>query len=449
MKSNRVWKRAAVIGAGIGGLSAAAALSPYFPEVVLLERDALPAGVRSRPGVAQDRHPHLWLSAGLQALESLLPGIERDLLQTGAVSVNSFQDVRYERPDVGALPMRDCGLTILCATRPLVEQLLRRRVASMHNVTLRPSCRVTEITTDAIKRTIKFEIEGGEFGALNADLVVDASGRAVPTLTLLDSLGWARPVETAVGVDISYTTFVMSQLPANSCESKFIVTLPDPLVSSQAALIMPIEDGRYFVGIAEHGATERPKTWKEFLSALRQLHTTTIYNEVCDLQPIDGPRHFVFDESRWRHFELLDRLPRGVLPIGDSICRFNPIYGQGQSVAALQAQLLGDTLGSVAEEVEPIEALQSRFMADTARLLETPWNLGVNADFAFPSTRGQRPEGYEEGRQFEANLFRAVVADPIVQRAFANVMHLTEGFGSLHDPDIRQRIEAHAIPETM
>jgi hypothetical protein len=267
----------------------------------------------------------------------------------------------------------------------------------------------------------------------------------VPTLALLDSVGWARPVETTVGVDINYTTFVMAQPPANSCESKIIVTLPDPCVSAQAGLIMSIEDGRYFVGIAEHGATERPKTWKEFLSILRQLRTTTIYNEVCNLQPIDGPRHFVFDESRWRHFELLDRLPTGVLPIGDSICRFNPIYGQGQSAAALQAGLLGDALASVAsEEVDPIGLLQSRFMANTAQLLETPWNLGVSADFAFPSTRGQRPERYEEGRQFEANLFRAMVADPVVQRAFANVMHLTEGFGSLHDPAIRQRIEAHA-----
>ena len=449
MKSNRVWKRAIVIGAGIGGLSAAAALSRYFSEVVLLERDAFPPGVGSRAGVAQDRQPHLWLSAGLQMLESLLPGIERDLLHAGAVSVNCFREVRYERPDVGALPARDCGLTFLCATRPLVEQLLRQRVASIHNVTLRPSCRVTEITTDAIRRTVKFEIEGRELSSLNADLVVDASGRAVPTLALLDSLGWARPVETTVGVDINYTTFVMTQPPANPYGSKIIVTLPDPSVSAQAGLIMPIEDGRWFVGIAEHGATERPKTWQELLSILRRLQTTTIYNEVCNLQPIDGPRHFVFDESRWRHFELLDRLPYGVLPIGDSICRFNPIYGQGQSVAALQAGLLGDALASVAEEVDPIGLLQSRFMANTAELLETPWNLGVNADFAFPTTRGQRPERYEEGRQFEASLFRAMIADPVVQRAFAKVMHLTEGFGSLHDPDIRQRIEAHAMPEVM
>ncbi len=68
--SRHFGQRAVVIGAGIGGLSAAGALSSAFQEVVILERDVLPASIMSRAGVPQDRHPHLLLAGGLQALDS-------------------------------------------------------------------------------------------------------------------------------------------------------------------------------------------------------------------------------------------------------------------------------------------------------------------------------------------------------------------------------------------
>lgn len=441
--NSRIGHRALVIGAGIGGSCAAAALSPYFSEIVLLERDSLSSSIGSRVGVPQDRQPHFLLAGGLRVLDDLFPGFDVDLVGDGAVSVNVFREMHYERPDVGVLPKRDCGLKLLCATRPLIEHLLRRRVASIENVAVRPQCRVTEITPDATRRLVRFEELSGP-ATLDADLVVDASGRGLPTLALLDDLGWSRPVESNVGVDIGYTAFVLPEIPANHSDPKIHITLPDPSASVLAGIIMPIEGGRCFVAISAHGATERPKTWQEFLSILRRLRTPTIYDAVCDLQPVDGPRHFVFDQSRWHHFERLERLPRGVLPLGDSICRFNPVYGQGMSVAAQQAKMLRDALASVVGEVDPIGTLPMRYMTDMERLLAAPWNLGVNADFAYPGTRGHRPEHYEQSRQFESNLFRAVVADPIVQKAFANVMQLTAPLESLGETGIRRRIEALA-----
>jgi hypothetical protein len=178
------------------------------------------------------------------------------------------------------------------------------------------------------------------------------------------------------------------------------------------------------------------------------LKTTSIYDAVRDLTPLEGLRHFGFDESRWRHFERLDTLPHGVLPVGDSLCRFNPVYGQGMSSAAKQAKLLHDVLARVAAEANPIAALQTQFMAEVGVVLQAPWSMGVNADFAYPGTRGERPEHYEQGRQFEAALVRAAVADPVVQAAFSDVMQLVKPFDRLQDPDIKQRIEAHAeVPD--
>jgi 2-polyprenyl-6-methoxyphenol hydroxylase-like FAD-dependent oxidoreductase len=442
--SRHFGQRAVVIGAGIGGLSAAGALSSAFKEVIILEREAVPASVMSRAGVPQDRHPHLLLAGGLQALDSLFPGYAQDLADAGAVPVNAFKDIQYERPDVGALPRRDCSTSLLCASRPLVEHTLRRKVVTIANVTLQSQSRVTEIVPAPTRPMVKFETDAGVGAAIEADLVVDASGRAAPTLGLLDVLGWERPQETAVGVDISYTTAVLRP-GRTSFNWQVLVTLPDPAISATAGLIVPLEGGRWFVTISHHGATDRPKTWEEFLTVARQLKTPAIYNAIYKLLPPGGLRHFVLDESRWRHFERLKRLPRGILPVADSLCRFNPVYGQGMTVAAREAKLLRDILDRVAGEADPIEALQAAFMSEVGALLQAPWNMGVNADFAYPTTRGERPERYEESRQFEAALFRAVVADPVVQKAFSDVLQLMEPFELLNEPDIRRRIEAHSL----
>ena len=286
--------------------------------------------------------------------------------------------------------------------------------------------------------------------AIAADLVIDASGRGAPTLALLDALGWARPPETAVGVDIGYTTVRLPQPSAAPGDAKILYTLPDPPAIPLAALLIPIENGQSLVTLCGWGTTKHPQSWDEFLAALRQLRTPTIYNAIRDLPPPDSLKHYLFEESRWRHFEQLPSLPRGLLPVADSLCRFNPVYGQGMSVAARQAKLLHDTLARVAAEGDPIRALQKAFMANVAPLLQAPWIMGVNADFAFPSTRGERPERYEEGRQFEAALFRATVADPVVQRAFSDVMQLVKPFDLLESPDIQSRIKAcaeHATPD--
>jgi len=144
-----VSKRAAVIGAGIGGLATAGALAQYFEQVDILERDRLAATAGSRSGTPQDRHPHGLLAGGLRALDQIFPGFEGGLVAAGAVPVGFARDVQFERPDVGALPKRDFGISMLCATRPAIELVLRRQAKAIANITLRPAARVTGIVPAA------------------------------------------------------------------------------------------------------------------------------------------------------------------------------------------------------------------------------------------------------------------------------------------------------------
>src|SRR6516162_1059815 len=116
------------------GLSAAGALAKYFEQVDILEHDRLSASAGSRSGTPQDRHPHGLLAGGLQALDQIFPGYKRDLAAAGAVPVSFAREVQFERPDVGVLPKRDFGISMLCAMRPLIELVVRRRAEAVANI---------------------------------------------------------------------------------------------------------------------------------------------------------------------------------------------------------------------------------------------------------------------------------------------------------------------------
>jgi len=442
--SHKLGKRAVVIGAGIGGLATAGALAPYFEQVDILERDRLAATAGSRSGTPQDRHPHGLLAGGLRALDQIFPGFEGGLVAAGAVPVGFARDVQFERPDVGALPKRDFGISMLCATRPAIELVLRRQAEKIANITLRPAARVTGIVPAADGagvRGIRFVNGSGGSEMLDADLVVDASGRGAPTLTLFDALGWDRPQMTEIGVDIGYATVVVEIAPGATADCKLVLTQPDPPHGLFHAIMAPTEDGRWIIVIADHGGSSWIETWDAFLEASRLLTTPTLSNALRYARPPDGIRHYRFPVSTWKHFERLPRLPRGVLPVADSFCRFNPIHGQGMSSAAKQALLLQDVLSRAVAEPDPIAAAQAGFMAEVASVLETPWTMSTSADLAFPQTRGERPPDFAEARQFEAALFRAAVADPVVHRAVTEVALLLKSHHRLHEPDILRRIE--------
>ena len=256
--SHKVGKRAVVIGAGIGGLATAGALAQYFEQVDILERDRLATSVASRSGTPQDRHPHGLMAGGLRALDQIFPGFQRDLAEAGAVPVTFARDVQFERPDVGVLPKRDFGISVLCATRLLIELVLRRRAEALANVTLRPASRVIGIVPaagDAGASGVQFVNGSGRPETLDTDLVVDASGRGAPTLTLLDALGWDRPQMTEIGVDISYSTAVVEIPPTATADWKLVLTLSDPPHVALHAVLVPTEDGRWIIAIADHSAT--------------------------------------------------------------------------------------------------------------------------------------------------------------------------------------------------
>ena len=441
MASGTIARQAVVIGAGIAGLAAARALSDHFEQVVVLERDFLRDGPVHRPGTPQAGHAHGLLVGGQRALSELFPGFERDLVDAGAVRVRANTDIRFERPG-DPLPQRDLGLTNYALSRPAIEFAIRQRLKSHANISLRDRCRVGELSasTDGMAVTgVRFE-EGGASQELAADLVVDASGHGAPTLGLLRTTGLPLPEETVIGIDVGYATGVF-HIPGDApADWKAVLTLGGlSPTSARGALLWPIEGNRWILSLAgRHGDTP-PGDVDGFMAFARTLRTPTIYNAVKNAR-LDGEIvRYGFRDNVLRHFERLAVFPRGLIPIGDLICRFNPVHGQGMSVAAQEACLLRELLANRSPPGDPLQGLAKVFFERIPALIETPWNVAT-FDFVHPATRGQRPADFETRIKFAAAFMKLAADDPDFHRLTAEVTHLLKPRSVYRDPVIMQRV---------
>ena len=445
--SRLIADQAVVIGAGVGGLSAACALAPHVGRVIVLERDALPAeGPRHRAGTPQDRHLHVLLGGGERALCELFPGFGEDLAAAGAVPIRMDLDIRRELPGYDPFPAHDLGWSVRSMTRPMIEFTVRRRVERLGSVSLRKHCRARGIVATpngAAVRAVRCEAADGTGETLQADLVVDASGRGGPTLDLLASIGWQPPEETSIGVDIGYATALFA-IPGDAPAGwKSVMTLPEAPRDGLGGLMFPVEGGRWVVTLVSAHGGPPPSNGDEFLARARQLRTPTLYDAIKGAERLGDVSRFGMPASVWRHFERLDDLPRGLIPLGDAICRFNPIYGQGMSVAAQEARLLRHLVAERADAGgDPLAGLAAAFLAGAAALIETPWATAAVPDLIYPQTRGQRLPGFEDTVRFGRALVRLAARDPAVNELMVEVRNLLKPHSTYRDPELARRVAA-------
>jgi 2-polyprenyl-6-methoxyphenol hydroxylase-like FAD-dependent oxidoreductase len=443
--SDLIGTHAIVVGAGMGGLAAAKALCAHFDHVTILERDALPSVAAPRQGTPQARHLHALLAGGLIALKELLPNIETELEQAGAVKL-ATEDLRMERPGFDPFPQRELGLSWWSVSRPLLEFLTRQIVKRQKNIEFLESCRVTEFVAlpDGSAVTgVRYETSDGRMETLSADLVVDASGRGRLALSALDSMSLPKPEETEVGIDIAYSTAVFEKPEDAPSAWKGVIVLPSAPGDSRGAFLSPIENNQWIVSVGGNHGDAPPGDMEGFLAFVKTLRTTTIYDAIKGAKPVGQIVRYLLPCSARRHFEAIQRLPRGLLAIGDAICRFNPVFGQGMSVAAQEAvilnRLLGARAGDMGRDMDPLDGLASAFFAEIQCVLETPWGIATS-DFIYPKTRGERPANFEQRLQFNKALVRLGAQDASIHKLMTEVNHLLKPQSALREPEVAERV---------
>jgi 2-polyprenyl-6-methoxyphenol hydroxylase-like FAD-dependent oxidoreductase len=431
-------RQAIVIGASMGGLLAARALADYYDEVTVLERDDLPDANEPRKGVPQGRHAHGLLARGREVLEQLFPGFSEEMVGQGAMFGDVVDEVLWFNHGV-YLNNTPSGLQGLLISRPMLENGVRRRVMQLPNVRLRlqsdaaqpvfdrAGSRVTGVRVAARDGT------GGATEELAADLVVDASGRGSHSPTWLEAEGYGRPRDESIQVNIGYMTRLYRRRPGD-LGGKQAAILAACRPDWRLGVILAQEDDRWIVTLGGYFGDYAPADDAGFIEFARSLQKPEIFEVIRAGEPLNAPTPYQFNANLRRHYEELTRFPQGYLAFGDALCSFNPIYGQGMTVAGMEALALRDCLAAGSQD------LARRFFQAAARLIDIPWQIAVGSDLQHPKVPGKRPPQVRFINWYLAKLYRAGQRDPLLATRFLEVANLMKQPAALMEPRVALRV---------
>jgi 2-polyprenyl-6-methoxyphenol hydroxylase-like FAD-dependent oxidoreductase len=416
-----IGEQAVVIGASMAGLLATVALSTSFERVTIVERDALPAPGEGRKAVPQGSHAHVMLASGQRAIEKLLPGMTGELLAAGAQPCKSMGQIRLVI--AGHQMTREAqGADLLLASRPLIEGHVRRRVLDLPNVSVRERCQALDfLTSPDHERVTGLRVRDGSGAGdeqqLDADLVVAASGRAPRVPALLEALGYHCPKEDRLAVDLVYASRRVL-LPSRALGDDRLVGIGARPGLPRGVWLIAQED-HWILTAFGYGAEHRPPSDDEgYFTFIATVAPPDVLAAIRGSEPITEIVTHDFPANQRRRYERLNRFPNGLLVVGDAISSFNPLYGQGMSVAALEAIELRRSLERGPHQLAP------RFFRAAQKVVNPAWDMAVGGDLALPEVAGHRSLLTRISNAYAERLLRVAEHDPIVAAAFGDVSDL-------------------------
>lgn len=431
-------RRAMVIGASVAGLLAARVLSEHFTEVVLLERDALPDRAAPRKGTPHAVHPHGLLARGRQILDELFPGFTEALVAQGGLSGDIGTEVAVDA-NGRRFARSPAGVHGLAVSRLAIEVELRRRVRGLPGVRVLTEVDVlAPVHEDGRVVGVRWQRrDGGAAETMAAALVMDCSGRGSHSPAWLHEWGYEPPAEERVQIGLAYTSAYFKRTPGQPAVTAVIgaatARLPRPSILLAQE---PAENGqsRWVAGVGGYAGDHVDVTREAMAERARQTHSPEIAALAERGEMIGEPMRYGFPHSQRRHYQKLRRFPSGYLAMGDALASFNPIYGQGMTVAA------GEALALRAALAKGMDGLAPRFFKAAAQVIDTPWQLAVGGDLALPQVPGPRPFPVKVINAYVARVQRVAVHDAVVATAFVKVMHMLAPPPSLFAPAVMWRV---------
>nr|AFL48550.1 epoxide hydrolase [Streptomyces sp. CS684] len=374
---------AVVLGASMAGTLAAHVLARHAGTVTVVERDDLPEEPRHRKGVPQGRHAHLLWSNGARLIEELLPGTTDRLLAAGARRLGFPEDL-VTLTGQGWQHRFPATQFALLASRPLLDLTVRQAALSRENITVLPRTEAVELTGDAGRVTgvVVREVDSGRQTSLEADLVIDATGRGSRLKQWLAALGVPALEEDVVDAGVAYATRFFQAPPGATTHFPAVNIAADDSVREPGrfGVVYPIEGGRWIVTLSCTRGARLPSTEEEFLPFARDLRHPVIADLLRDAEPLSPLYGSRSAANRRLYPERLDQWPDGLLVLGDSLTAFNPIYGHGMSSAARCAVTLDREL---ARGSTPSHRIQKAIGA----AVDDPWILAASKDIDYVNCR--------------------------------------------------------------
>jgi 2-polyprenyl-6-methoxyphenol hydroxylase-like FAD-dependent oxidoreductase len=373
---------AVVIGASIAGLCAARVLSEVYSQVSVYERDELPPAAANRATVPQDRHLHLLMARGAMEFDDLFPGLLKDMVAAGVPMLENRPDCIHLGAAGHVLgtgqTLRD-EFTAYVPSRPHLEWQIRKRVQGIDNVAIQRR-RVAEPRFDPLRRRVDGVLldpaaAPGDPEFVAADLVVDAAGRGTRLPVWLAQWGYQRPTEQIVDIGINYATHYF-RLPDGLIREKVVVAGASHDQSLGMGMLC-YEDGTWVLTTFGVADAKPPATFGDMVALAGTLLPAHFTDALALAEPVGGPAFHAFPASKWRRYDKLDDFPGGIVPLGDAVVSFNPTFGQGMTMTALQAGHLRRALQS------PSGDLATELNRATAKTTYPVWVMNGIGDTAF------------------------------------------------------------------
>ncbi|WP_240137086.1 FAD-dependent monooxygenase [Streptomyces sp. MUM 178J] len=431
-------RRAVVIGGGLAGMLGAAALAGFADEVTVVERDVLPEGPEPRRSLPQARHVHLLWSGGARAFEQLLPGItsrwlaagaRRIPLPTGLVSLTAKGWLRR---------WPEMQYTIACS-RDLLDWVVREHVLRLPGVRVLQGHDMLALTGTGERVTgVRVGGPDGREHRLDADLVLDASGRGSRALDWLRALGVDGIEQAEVDSGLVYASRAY-RAPAGTEDFPIVNVQSDPgdPVPGQTATIVPVEGGRWLVTLSGTRGGEPTRDPDQFEAFARAVRHPVVGELIAGTEPLTPEvtlsRSTV---NRRRYFEGARSWPEGFVVAGDAVATYNPLYGQGMSVAAQSLVHLRDTLRHGGLRAPGLARGVQRAIARPTGLA---WELATSQDILYPGAlaEGRQPRpGAALANRYVDRLALAATGRAQMTRAFLGVLTMSEPITSWLHPDI-------------
>ena len=440
-------RHAIVIGGSMAGLLAARVLADHFDRVTIVDRDRLPVEAKFRDGVPQSRHLHALLKRGLSVLEELFAGLESELLAAGAVRLTGRD---FLRMSAAGWARRFEGPPLIAATRELIEWSVRSRTLQHPKVSVLQEQEIVGLLVASDSATVagvQVRARGSHRHQaltvpLYGELVVDASGRNSKAPEWLEAIGFAKPQETLINSFLGYSSCVFAPRPGFQADWKVLMLGDKPPAMPRAGALFPIEGDRWMVTLAGYGRDYPPTNMAGFMEFARSLRSDILYQTIKDAKPLSRINGFRSTLNQRRHFESLTRWPERFVVVGDAACAFNPVYGQGMSVAAMTAVALNHGLEEHFQRfgVADMTGFARRMQRTVAKASQGAWVIATGADARYPTTEGRQPRFVD--RAMHAYLDRVIevsMQDATVNEAFLRVVHLLDAPPALFRPAVALR----------
>ena len=388
-------RHAVVLGGSLAGLLAARILSDHFEKVTLIERDAYPETTEARRGIPQANHVHGLLMRGRQIVEELFPGVQDEMIAAGAPVVDIAKEIAWYTPKGWGVRFPS-ELKILSFTRPLLDLHVRRRLAQNPRVTILDNTDVLRLVRDSKPNHVAgvlicpraSETDRRVAKELRADLVIDTTGRASRAPRWLEDLGYEPPEEIFIDAQLAYASRLY-YIPENfdgDWQCAYVQAAPPK--RKRGAILFKVEDNRWLVTMLGRAGDRPPSDEEGFLDFARSLPVSTIYDAIRVAKPASPIKTHRATQNRLRRYERAKALPENFLLLGDAVCAFNPVYGQGMTTAALGAMTLQKCLR---KQNGSLHGLSRRFQKQLAKVNEAPWMLATGEDYRYRETIGGSP----------------------------------------------------------